>query len=270
MPLVAFVSPKGGVGKTTLAANVAALFAARGRDVLALDLDPQNALRLHLGRSLREEDGFLSGLSRGAAWHTAMRPTPHGVSLLPFGVVEPRQAVDLGRLLTDRPEALSDPVREMLADTRRIVVVDTPPGPSPALSALLPLLDLPVVVLLADGGSASLIPRIADGSFLGRGTMATRVARQAVLALNQMELDQPLSSAVLEMARASMGSRLLGVIGRDLAVAEALADRRLPVEMHGTRATEDLAVIAEALLGRLGPPASPPHHSLLQDWAGRQ
>jgi len=271
MPLVAFVSPKGGVGKTTLAANVAALLAARGHDVLALDLDPQNALRLHLGRSLREEEGFLSALGRGTAWHAALRPTPYGVSLLPFGGVEPRQALDLERLLMDRPEALTGPVGEMLADPGRILVVDTPPGPSPALSALLPMLDLPVAVLLADGGSASLIPRLADGTFLGRGTMAMRAAGRAVLALNQVELDQPLSTAVLDVARGLMGGRLLGVVGRDLAVAEALADRRLPVEVAAGSAAEDLSLLAEALLGRLSLPAPlASRPSVLQDWGQRR
>ena len=46
MKVITVVSAKGGVGKTTLAANLASVLAARGRRVIALDLDPQNALRL--------------------------------------------------------------------------------------------------------------------------------------------------------------------------------------------------------------------------------
>lgn len=63
MTLLAFASPKGGVGKTTVAAHVAALLAQRGHKVIAIDLDPQNALRLHLGVSLREERCFMSRLA---------------------------------------------------------------------------------------------------------------------------------------------------------------------------------------------------------------
>ncbi|WP_159350212.1 cellulose synthase operon protein YhjQ/BcsQ [Roseomonas harenae] len=273
MPLLAFVSPKGGVGKTTLAANVAALLAARGHDVLGLDLDPQNALRLHLGLPVRDEEGFVTSLGSGIAWRAALRQTPYGVSLLPHGGAEPRQALELTRLLMDRPEILADPVREMLADPLRILVVDSPPGPSPALLALMPMLDLPVVVLLADGGSASLIPQIADDRFLGRGTLATRAADRAVLVLNQIELDTPLSTAVLDCAQAMLGSRLLGVVARDPAVAEALADRRLPVEAAGGRAAEDLSLIAETLLGRLSlpPPAAPDSgRSALTNWGLRR
>jgi cellulose biosynthesis protein BcsQ len=45
MRIVAVISPKGGVGKTTVTANLAAELTKSGEHVLALDLDPQNALR---------------------------------------------------------------------------------------------------------------------------------------------------------------------------------------------------------------------------------
>jgi hypothetical protein len=47
MPLICVCSPKGGVGKTTLTANLAYALARSGSKVLALDFDVQNALRLH-------------------------------------------------------------------------------------------------------------------------------------------------------------------------------------------------------------------------------
>lgn len=44
MKVVAFINYKGGVGKTTLASNIAADLALRGKKVLCLDLDPQSNL----------------------------------------------------------------------------------------------------------------------------------------------------------------------------------------------------------------------------------
>lgn len=44
MDIISFINYKGGVGKTTLTANVAAELAFRGRRVLAVDLDPQTNL----------------------------------------------------------------------------------------------------------------------------------------------------------------------------------------------------------------------------------
>ena len=46
---IAFVSGKGGVGKTTTCASLAAAFAERERRVLAVDLDPQSNLTSGLG-----------------------------------------------------------------------------------------------------------------------------------------------------------------------------------------------------------------------------
>ena len=60
MPLICVCSPKGGVGKTTLAANLAYSLARTGSKVLALDFDVQNALRLHFGVPLSDERGYVA------------------------------------------------------------------------------------------------------------------------------------------------------------------------------------------------------------------
>ena len=46
---IAVLNQKGGVGKTTTVVNVAAALAAAGRKVVAIDLDPQAHLTIHLG-----------------------------------------------------------------------------------------------------------------------------------------------------------------------------------------------------------------------------
>lgn len=250
MALIAFASPKGGVGKTTVASHAAALLARRGFKVIALDLDPQNALRFHLGVPLREERCFLSRLGSRPAWRDALVETESGVRVLPFGPADPGRALELAQLLTAEPQLLAEPVREMLAVPDLIVVLDSPPGPNAALTALTPHLDLMVLLLLADAGSAAIIPQIANNRFLGRGTLATRSADRAVLVLNQVEEAEPLSDAVFEMARGALGTRLIGAICRDPELAEALADKRML--LHGEPgAGEDLQLLAEAIVKRL-------------------
>lgn len=46
MEIISFINYKGGVGKTTLTANIAAELACRGKRVLVVDLDPQTNLTL--------------------------------------------------------------------------------------------------------------------------------------------------------------------------------------------------------------------------------
>jgi cellulose synthase operon protein YhjQ len=250
MPLIAFTSPKGGVGKTTVAAHIAAILAQRGHKVVAIDLDPQSALRLHLGVSLREERSFLGRIDARPPWREALVETESGVRVLPFGAVDPLRSLELSQVLMGQPNLLADPVREMLAVPDLIVVLDSPPGPNAALAALMPYLDLMVVLLLADAGSAALIPQIANNRFLGRGTLATRMGERSVVVLNQVDSQEPLSNAVFDLARNALGTRLIGAICRDQDLAEALADRRMLT--HGEHgAGEDLNLLADALIRRL-------------------
>ena len=85
---------KGGVGKTTVAALVAAALRDRGRRVIAVDTDSNPNLGLSLGLSLAETEAIPElprslVVGRGdAAWSpdalldTYGRPTPEGVTLL--------------------------------------------------------------------------------------------------------------------------------------------------------------------------------------------
>lgn len=49
MPIVVVANPKGGVGKSTLATNIAGYFACRGHAVMLGDIDRQQSSRLWLG-----------------------------------------------------------------------------------------------------------------------------------------------------------------------------------------------------------------------------
>jgi len=258
MPLIAFVSPKGGVGKTTLTAHVAALLAQRGHRVLAIDLDPQNALRLQFGLPMRNEGGFLCDIAHRPSWRQAVVDTAAGVRILPYGAADPLTALENAQALYAQPELLAGPLREMLADPGLVVIVDSPPGPTPALSAVVPLIDLMVVVLLADAASAAQLPSIISNRWLGRGRLATRAGERAVVVLNQVDLDAPLASAVFDGAAESLGPRLIGAVCRDDAVAEALGDKRLLLDAEDGPAAEDLRAVADAIAGRLHlpPPGS--------------
>lgn len=255
MALIVLNSPKGGVGKTTLTAHIAAILAKRGHPVLAIDLDPQNSLRLHLGLSIRDESGFGCALDRLPRWHNSLVATPAGVWLLPYGVSESRRVLEADMALLNRPDLLAAPVREMIADPARFVLVDTAPGFSPALAALTPLTDLLVVVLLADVASAALIPPIVSGQIYGRGTLSARSVDRIVVLMNQVDLDAPVSAAVLESARNAFGPRLLGAVCWDSALGDALAHRRLLTD-GGDGAAEDLQLLVDSLTARAGGAAS--------------
>src|SRR5436305_9709103 len=82
MRVYAITNHKGGVGKTTSAANLGAAFAEAGRPVLLLDLDPQGSLTAAVGAepgSLSMSEVLLN--PRDAA--KALLPCAGGMHLIP-------------------------------------------------------------------------------------------------------------------------------------------------------------------------------------------
>ena len=83
--MVAIANQKGGVGKTTTAVNLATAFAAGGRRVLLVDMDPQGNASTSLGIALRDRVPGVAELLTGQATPTrVMRSTViQGLDLVP-------------------------------------------------------------------------------------------------------------------------------------------------------------------------------------------
>jgi cellulose synthase operon protein YhjQ len=270
MPLLCLASPKGGVGKTTLAANLAWELARLGARVVALDLDPQNALRLHFGVSLHDGGGLMPVLRRREAWRSALRRTGSGVWLMPYGQADMAGALADAAMLAQG--ALTPVLRDVMADPATILVVDTPPGPSAALGAVLPQTAMLVTVLLADATSVSLIPAVEQGRAYG----ADASPRRHGFVLNQVNPLSRLSRATTEAAGRHLGAQLLGMISRDESVAEAIASQQSVAGFAPcSRAAQDLAQVADAIAariadaGRPAAPAPPRHDAAHGTHAGR-
>ncbi len=259
MPLICFASPKGGVGKTTLAANVARELARAGREVVALDLDPQNALRLPFGVRLDDPAGFTALLRARPDWQRCLRGTPCGVGLLAHGACDLTAAMALAAAVSAEPELLTAPLRGLLSRPGLYVVADTMPGPSPLLAAALPLADLVVTVLLGDAGSVSLIPAVESGASYGaaaqeRPGQPPPVRARFVYVLNQYDPRTRLGPPIADAVARHVGKRLLGRVYRDENVAEALAAQKLVADYApGSKAAQDMAQVAAAVAMWLQP-----------------
>jgi chromosome partitioning protein len=134
---IAVASAKGGVGKTTVALNLALSLAERGRKTLLVDLDPQGSV----GHALARGDDVLAGLAdvvlHGERPADVIMATKESrLSLLPRGRLDPVDAVDFeAGLRSTLPAALA------AASGFDRIVIDTPSGVGVATRAGLAVAD---------------------------------------------------------------------------------------------------------------------------------
>lgn len=223
MRVVSVIAAKGGVGKTTVTANLCIALAASGHPVLAIDLDPQNALRFHLADDLHaaRTDGLVDAERGASSWTQAMQRGHHGVVLLPFGAIDDEAQIDFERRLAAQPHWLADTLAAFRLPAETLVLLDTPPGPSVYLQQALRVSQLNVVTLLPDAGSFATLPIVERMVDKYCNPRADFVASTYVI--NQADASRRLNRDVLHTLRDELGPRLLGVVQQDQAVSEALA-----------------------------------------------
>ena len=256
--VVAVMSGKGGVGKSTLTANVAAALADDGWAVGALDADLD-------GRSLARVLG-VRGQRPALAVH-GVRPAigAADVAVMSMGLLAADDGAPLawahpGGLAADtfvwRGLAEANALREMLADTAwgrlDVLVVDLAPGTDRLETAarVLPRLDAVVAVAIPSETALQVVRRSVRGAMEQGIPVAGLVVNMAGLACGTCGALNPLfehPSTPDEMAE-DMGVALLGAVPFDPALA-ASADAGVPLVLTQPESATSAALrgVAEGL-----------------------
>lgn len=222
--ILAIVSQKGGVGKTTTAVNLAAAFARRGLRTILVDVDPQGSVRYGVGlRPGLPTPGISEYLTGDRALEEVLLPTPLAALkvLLAGDVADRGDHADFQRQVT-QPGVLGE-LLDDLAARADVVMVDTPPGLGSIVRRVLEASGHAIVPLQCEPLALQTTPQILRG-------LQEIVATNEALALEGILLtmhdpSDPMSSKVAEYVRASLPRDLIfaGEVPRTPAVVEASA-----------------------------------------------
>lgn len=136
--VLAVVSQKGGVGKTTTAINLAAALARRGTKTLLIDADPQGSVRYGLGLNAATTRVGLSDYLAGTHEMNEVVRTTNlpWLRVVSAGSVSESASHDAyQRNLAESPRTAE--LFERARDRGYAVIVDTPPGLGPVVHRVL-------------------------------------------------------------------------------------------------------------------------------------
>lgn len=244
MQIIAVISGKGGVGKTTVAANLAVALSQKRKRVLLIDLDTQNALRLHLGMAPDDATGIVyDGISK-----KSMFKSPFGVKCVPFGVVHKAELEEFEAGLKLHPHWVLDQIAVLNKRAFDFIIIDTPPGPSVYLQQALATANYALGVVLPDAASFATVPRLI--ALVEQYTRTRDDFHDFKLVVNQLSARSELSNQMCQAIQSDYGQYMVPVsVHSAQAVSEALACGR-PVLKYDAicEASQDIQSLADWLM----------------------
>jgi cellulose biosynthesis protein BcsQ len=208
--VITIANGKGGVGKTSIAANLAGIAAAAGWRVLAVDLDPQGNLGSDLGyrQKLRSDDG--QGLYEAVVQKrrpTVLEGIRTGLDAIPGGRYNRMLAdhLTIGRA-TD-PDSVMGVAHALapLAARYDLVVIDGPPAGGSLIDSALAASRWVVVPIRADEGSLDGLELIATSFDLIKDREDVEVELMGVALFDVPVQASAVREAIRSVVKAELG-----------------------------------------------------------------
>ena len=246
--VIAVVSSRGGVGRSTLASLLAILLNSADRKAIVLELDPQNAQHQHLGVSPQASGICQASLARHS-WHNLPQTGYANTRLLAFGESDAKQLHALEHELKDNPHWLAQHVDELRLGERDTLIIDTPAGTNAYQDQALGMANLIIAVIRPDAASHAALEQLIASlkPYLEGERPAT-----CWFVINGVDSSHALSVDIAQILESQLKTQLLGTITWDDTIAEALAYECNPFAQSAeSRGCQDILAIADKLHDQL-------------------
>ncbi len=232
MRRLALISICGGVGRTTLAALLATLYARQGAWSLLLEWDPRHVAGWTLGAQRPAEGGVARAVLDGQDWSSTCLQADDGTLLLPYGRLTPEEEGRFAARMAEQPSWLAQQLERLDAPNDAHIVIDTPAGPSVYQRQAVHAADAVLLLVRADMQALVLLEQ----------ALALAGDRPVAVVINQLDIGRPSQNDALRRLRAALGHRLVPYpVHRDEAVAQAAAlNRALPDHAPQSQAMHDV------------------------------
>lgn len=226
---IALYSLKGGVGRTTLTANIGVELVRLGVKVMLIDADHQNCLGLHLGMEVGEHFGHArqEATLTDVEDYNDMLASRNGLAVphIPFGHCTVDQAIDIERASVDDKLIFDRRLRTLVPPETQLVLVDCQPGLSAWTRRIVAMADRVLVVLTADASSYVTLPMLRD-------LLQSHARGPVDFVINQYDSRWPLPRDVRAALGNALGDQLYPwAVPFEPAIQEAMAKRRLLPEL---------------------------------------
>ncbi len=211
MPVIALQGVRGGIGATSVTAALAWALQELGESVLAIDLSPDNLLRLHFNTPFDLNRGWARAQLDGADWRQGAMRYCKKLDFLPFGRLNVTEQRKIRQQNQETPERWQDFLGRLNASGHyRWILLDIPAGNDPLIEQQLALADSVFLLLNPDANCHARLhqqPMPAGCHFL----------------INNYSSANPLQQDLHQLWLQTLVDLLPLVIHRDEALAEALA-----------------------------------------------
>lgn len=241
--VVALVSVNGGVGRSTLVSALSSGMQRLGESVVAVDLDPQNALRHHIGVG-SSVPGIGRASLQNAQWEHIRQPGFAGCQVLPFGDTDAQQQENLQGWLKREPDWLARQLSGLGLGEHQTVLIDTPAGNNVYVHQALSVADAVLVIMRADAASLATVDRLV-------GLLTPYLEREHTpcvhFVINHLDDGDAIQLDMVEAFKQRLGTAPLEV-HRDMAISEAQACSADPLDIRAiSLAVDDINDLSRAV-----------------------